>query len=65
MYVRIPETISPFSYASAVTLVTLLNRRKMGGKVQCLNSFQSNFSATFILSSSYLFWAGKWLVGYL
>jgi hypothetical protein len=29
------------------------------------NSFQSNFSATRILPRSYLFWAGKWLVGYL
>jgi hypothetical protein len=29
------------------------------------NPFQSNFSATRILPSSYLFWAGKKLVGYL
>jgi hypothetical protein len=29
------------------------------------NPFQSNFSATRILPSSYLFWAGKRLVGYL
>jgi hypothetical protein len=33
----IPETISRFSYASVVTLVTQLNRRKMCVKVQCLN----------------------------
>jgi hypothetical protein len=32
----IPETISPFSYASVVTLVTQMNRRTMGVKVQCL-----------------------------
>jgi hypothetical protein len=30
-----------------------------------LNPFQSNFSATRILPSSYLFWAEKRLVGYL
>jgi hypothetical protein len=30
-----------------------------------LNPFQSNFSATRILPSSYLFWAGKRLVDYL
>jgi hypothetical protein len=29
------------------------------------NHFQSNFSATRILPNSYLFWAGKRLVGYL
>jgi hypothetical protein len=29
------------------------------------NRFQSNFSATLILPSSYLFWAGKRLVDYL
>jgi hypothetical protein len=29
------------------------------------NPFQSNFSATRILPSSYLFWAGKRLVDYL
>jgi len=33
----IPDTISLFSYASVVTLVTLLNRRKTSGKVQCTN----------------------------
>jgi hypothetical protein len=30
-----------------------------------INPFQSNFSATRILPSSYLFWAGKRLVDYL
>jgi hypothetical protein len=30
-----------------------------------LNPFQSNFSATHILPSSFLFWAGKRLVDYL
>jgi hypothetical protein len=30
-----------------------------------LKPFQSNFSATRILPSSYLFWAGKRVVGYL
>jgi hypothetical protein len=30
-----------------------------------INSSQSNFSAVCILPSSYLFWAGKRLVGYL
>jgi hypothetical protein len=30
-----------------------------------INPFQSNFSATHILHSSYLFWVGKRLVGYL
>lgn len=33
----IPETLSLFSYASVVTLVTLLNRRKTGAKVQRTN----------------------------
>jgi hypothetical protein len=33
--------------------------------VQVINPFQSNFSATRILPSSYLFWAGKRLVDYL
>jgi hypothetical protein len=38
--------------------------------IQChicsgLNLFQLNFSATHILPSSYLFWAGKRLVNYL
>jgi hypothetical protein len=31
----------------------------------CINPFQSNFSATRILPSSYLFWAEKGLVDYL
>jgi hypothetical protein len=30
-----------------------------------INPFRSNFSATSIVPSSYLFWAGKRLVGYL
>jgi hypothetical protein len=30
-----------------------------------INPFQPNFSVTRILPSSYLFWAGKRLVGYL
>jgi hypothetical protein len=30
-----------------------------------INPFQSNFSTTHILPSSYLFWAGKRLVDYL
>jgi hypothetical protein len=30
-----------------------------------IKPFQSNFSDTRILPSSYLFWAGKRLVGYL
>jgi hypothetical protein len=30
-----------------------------------INPFQSNFSATRILPSAYLFWAGKRLVDYL
>jgi hypothetical protein len=34
-------------------------------KYSWLNPFQSNFSATHILPSSYLFWAGKGLVDYL
>jgi hypothetical protein len=34
-------------------------------KQNVINPFQSNFSATRILPSSYLFWAGKRLVGYL
>jgi hypothetical protein len=33
-------------------------------KTLAINSFQSNFSTTRILPSSYLFWAGKRLVGY-
>jgi hypothetical protein len=37
------------------------------GALHCtsFNPFQSNFSATRILPSSYLFWAGKRLVDYL
>jgi hypothetical protein len=34
-------------------------------RVLMVNPFQSNFSASRILSSSYLFWAGKRLVDYL
>jgi hypothetical protein len=33
--------------------------------IHAINSFQSNFSATRILPSSYLFWAGKRLMDYL
>jgi hypothetical protein len=33
--------------------------------IALINLFQSNFSATHILASSYLFWAGKRLVDYL
>jgi hypothetical protein len=38
---------------------------KSADKNYRFNSFQSNFSATHILPSSNLFWAGKRLVDYL
>jgi hypothetical protein len=41
---------------------TTLRRHRLENYI---NAFQSNFSATRILPSSYLFWAGKRLVGYL
>jgi hypothetical protein len=41
------------------------SRRNSFTPTYLLNPFQSNFSATRILPSSYLFWAGKRLVDYL
>jgi hypothetical protein len=43
----------------------LINRALLTPCQETINPFQSNFSATRILPSSYLFWAGKILVDYL
>jgi hypothetical protein len=60
------------SLLSAFSLYRLLPFNRKGSPLEgkevrmvALNLFQSNFSATRILPSSYLFWMGKRLVDYL
>jgi hypothetical protein len=61
------------SQFSAPTLTMPLFRKHISGHIHAIqyikcmtfNPFQSNFSATRILPSSYLFWAGKRLMHYL
>jgi hypothetical protein len=55
-------TINPFqSYVGPSDIMIFL----FSTLFLIFNPFQSNISATCILPSSYLFWAGKRLVGYL
>jgi hypothetical protein len=53
------------TYIKKLDTMTSTNVQGITNLSNIVNPFQSNFSATRILSSSYSFWAGKRLVDYL